>query len=186
MCQCIHRLSICLSQYLLLNHWAEFNQTCYITSPHGKGVWEQHFFFPICLSGICPSYNLLLNHWAQFNQTCYMPSPHGKGVAEQVHLSVMLLATLATSVGICNGTPSTAHSSIFFIRPENIYIFFKAKKNHIVFCFFVCFLKQKNHIFFSVFFAFKESSVSEFVCIHYCTAVVKSSVEALKYLSTLL
>ena len=22
---------------------AEFNQICYITSPHGKGVWEQHY-----------------------------------------------------------------------------------------------------------------------------------------------
>ena len=37
--------SISLSRYLLLNHWAEFNQTCYITSPHGKGVREQHNFF---------------------------------------------------------------------------------------------------------------------------------------------
>ena len=34
----IRRPSICLSHYLLLNHWVEFNQTCYITSPHGKGV----------------------------------------------------------------------------------------------------------------------------------------------------
>ena len=29
----------------LLNHWAKFNQTCYITTPHGKGVREQHYFF---------------------------------------------------------------------------------------------------------------------------------------------
>ena len=35
------RLSICPSLYLLLIHWAEFNQTCYMTSPHGKGVGEQ-------------------------------------------------------------------------------------------------------------------------------------------------
>ena len=26
-----------------INHWAEFNQTCYMNSPHGKGVWEQHY-----------------------------------------------------------------------------------------------------------------------------------------------
>ena len=33
-CLCRRLLSICLSHYLL-NHWAEFNQTCYITSRHG-------------------------------------------------------------------------------------------------------------------------------------------------------
>ena len=30
----VRRPSICLSGYLL-NHWAQFNQTCYMTSPHG-------------------------------------------------------------------------------------------------------------------------------------------------------
>ena len=41
---CVHRPSICPSRYLPLNHWAEFNRTCFITSPHGKGVREQHYF----------------------------------------------------------------------------------------------------------------------------------------------
>ena len=40
--------SNCPSCYLLLNHWAEFNQTCYI--PCGKGVQEQ-YHFSVCLSG---------------------------------------------------------------------------------------------------------------------------------------
>ena len=113
--QCILRPSICPSCYLLLNHWMEFHQTCYITSPHGKGVQEQHYFLHSsiwCLS-ICPSCYLLLNQWAEFNQTCYMTSPHDKGVGEQVHLSIMLLATLAMSMGISNGAPSTVHSSFF-------------------------------------------------------------------------
>ena len=87
---CIRRPSICLSCYLILNHWVEFNQTCYITSPHGKGMLEQHYFSmcpcvrhpPICLS------RYLLNHWAEFNQTCYITSPHGKGVREQLFFSV--------------------------------------------------------------------------------------------------
>ena len=35
---CVPRPSICLSHYLFLNHWAEFYKTCYIISPHGKGV----------------------------------------------------------------------------------------------------------------------------------------------------
>ena len=43
------RSSICPSSYLLLNHSAEFNQICYITSPHSKGVKEQHCF------SVCPS-----------------------------------------------------------------------------------------------------------------------------------
>ena len=30
----------------LLIQWAESNQTCYMTSPRGKGVREQHFLIP--------------------------------------------------------------------------------------------------------------------------------------------
>ena len=52
-CLCVHCPSICLSSYLLLNHWAELNQTCYITSPHGKGVQEEHYF-SVYRSGIPP------------------------------------------------------------------------------------------------------------------------------------
>ena len=75
----VHLPSNCLSHYLLLNHWAEFNQSCLITSPHDKGVREQHYFslhrskclwsahlcimlFPRPLGGIQPN------------------CPHGKGV----------------------------------------------------------------------------------------------------------
>ena len=29
---------------LPINHWAEFYQTCFITSPHGKCMREQHYF----------------------------------------------------------------------------------------------------------------------------------------------
>ena len=130
-------LSVCPSHYLL-NHWVEFYQSCYITSSHGKGVQEQHYFsvcwssihfsytylllnhraevnhtcyimvrisqsniifLCICHPSICLSRYLLLNNWGEFNQTCYIISPHGKGVQEQhffsmhpssVHLSVTL------------------------------------------------------------------------------------------------
>ena len=41
-----------------------------------------------------------------------MTFPQGKGVGEQVHPSVMLLATLAKSVGISDGTLLTVHSSV--------------------------------------------------------------------------
>ena len=45
----------------LLNHWVEFNQTCYIISPHGEGVQEQHDFPCVCCPSICQSRYLLLN-----------------------------------------------------------------------------------------------------------------------------
>ena len=84
---CMPHPSICPSGYLLLNHWTEFSQTCYITSPHGMVVWEQHYFSvrassvhlfvtlssPKPLGGIQP--------------TCYMTSPHGKVVWEQHYFS---------------------------------------------------------------------------------------------------
>ena len=82
--------SICLSLYLL-NHLAEFCQTCYITSSNGKGVQEQHYF-PLCPSvprpSICLSHCLLLNHWAEFNQTYYITSLHSKVVREQHFVSL--------------------------------------------------------------------------------------------------
>ena len=97
--------SVYPSRYLLLNHWAKFYQTCYIISPHSKGVQEQYYFFcasvRLCVRrpSICLSHYLLLNHWAEFNQTCNITSPHGKGVQAQdfffvrpssLHLSVTL------------------------------------------------------------------------------------------------
>ena len=92
----IRHPSLCPARCLLLNHWAEFNQTCYIISPHSKGVREQHYF-PVCLSGVSPSCYFLQNHWTEFNQTCDITTPHSKGVGEH---PVMLLATLAARVGI--------------------------------------------------------------------------------------
>ena len=53
-----------------------------------------------------------------FYQTSYMTSPHDKGVGEQFSPSVMLLATLAKSVGICDDAPSTARSSCFCFKPK--------------------------------------------------------------------
>ena len=41
---CVRRLFICPPRYPLLNHLAKFNQACFITSPHGKGVREKHYF----------------------------------------------------------------------------------------------------------------------------------------------
>ena len=85
---CVRRPSICPSRYLLLNHWAEFHQICYITSPCGKGVREQHYFSVRPSSVHCVSRYLLLNHRAEFTQACYITSPHGNGVREQHYNSV--------------------------------------------------------------------------------------------------
>ena len=65
---CVRRQSICLSRYLLLNHWTEFNQTCLINIPHGKGVREQHYC-SVRPSSIHMSVTLRLNQWAESNQT---------------------------------------------------------------------------------------------------------------------
>ena len=108
----IVRVSVCLSRYLFLNHWAEFNQTCYITSLHGKDVREQHFFSYVSRPSICPSRNIL-KHWAEFNQTCYITSPHGKSVRDIIifpcirHLSpISSLTTGQNSTNLLHHFPS--------------------------------------------------------------------------------
>ena len=101
-------LSNCPSRYLQ-NHRTEFNQTCDITSPVGKGAREQQYFSarpssvhlsvtlspPKPLGGIQP--NLL--HHLPMVRVYQNNSPHGKGVSEQqffpecpssVHLCIML------------------------------------------------------------------------------------------------
>ena len=77
--------SVCPPHYLLLNQWAEFYQTSYITCPYGKRVCKSNIIFPcICLCVSCPciclSCYLLLNHWVECVQTCYITFPHGKGL----------------------------------------------------------------------------------------------------------
>ena len=66
---CVRLPSICPSRYLLLNHWAEFNQTLH-HFPLMVRVWESNIIFP--------------------------------SVHPSVRLSV-ILATLATNMGICDG-----------------------------------------------------------------------------------
>ena len=51
-------------QYRNIRNKTDIYQTCYITSPHGKGVREQHYFS--VRPSICPSRYLLLNHSAEF------------------------------------------------------------------------------------------------------------------------
>ena len=57
-CECV-LVSIHLLGRLLLNHWVEFNQNCFMTTAHGKGVREQHlffFFWFVSLASVwCPS-----------------------------------------------------------------------------------------------------------------------------------
>ena len=102
-CPCIRRPSICLSRYLLPNLQAEFNQTFCITSPHVKGVREQHYFVGAfvlqCVHrpSIRPSRYLFLNLQAEFNQTFCITSPMvkvcesnitGFSVRSSVHVSI--------------------------------------------------------------------------------------------------
>ena len=69
--------SVCpLCYLLLLNHWAEFHETCYITSPHGKGVQENIILLCVhlCIYRLSTrlSYYLFLNHWVEFHRNCYI------------------------------------------------------------------------------------------------------------------
>ena len=67
-CLSIHlsiQLSISPSRYLLLNHWAESNQTCYMTSPHGKSVREQYYF------SICHAISNISTKRGDFAMACH-------------------------------------------------------------------------------------------------------------------
>ena len=100
-------LSVCLSRYLLLNHWAEFYPTCYITSPHGMGVREQHYFSvhpSVCASFVRLSITLsappkplvgiepnLLHHFPSCSECARATLFFSASVrSSSVHLSVML------------------------------------------------------------------------------------------------
>ena len=103
---CVCCPSICPSRYLLLNHWAEINQTCYITSSHSKIVREQHYYYScICRSSICPSRYLLLSYWADLTKTCYITSPHGKSWREQIIFPFVRLASVSLYITLSPPKP---------------------------------------------------------------------------------
>ena len=68
-----------------------------------------------------------------------MTFPHGKGVREQervcpsVLLFVMFLATLAQNLGIWDGVPSTAYSSIYLLLFYFIHFFFQIIKRNMIY-----------------------------------------------------
>ena len=101
------RLSVRLSRYLLLYFCMEFNQTYYITSSHGKGVREQNYF-SVRLSVRRPS----VDHAISSDTTGQNLIKLGTWLPFMVRVckseSVMLLATLKRSVGMCDGVPSIA------------------------------------------------------------------------------
>ena len=87
-------LSVRHTIWILLNHWAEFNQTCYMNFPHCKGVQEQYFSVQrssVWCPYICPSHYFLPKQWAEFNQTCnyWISLPFMVRVceSESIHLS---------------------------------------------------------------------------------------------------
>ena len=88
--------SVCPSCYLVINHWAEFYQTCYITFPHRPARATLFSSHPsvhpssVYLSVIY----LLINHWAEFKQTCYITSPHGKVVQHYFSMRASVRASV--------------------------------------------------------------------------------------------
>ena len=110
---CVNIPFICLSHYLL-NHWAEFNQSCYITSPHGKVVRKQHHF-TVRPSYLCLSVSLFSpKQLGGSNLSCYITSPHGKGVREHYYFyirppSVYLSVTLSPPKSLNGIQPNLLH-----------------------------------------------------------------------------
>ena len=106
-CLSVCHPSICPSCYLLLNHWAEFNQTCYMTSPYGKGVGEQ-----VCLS-VCHAVSNISKEHAQRAHDVYTTSPQRRCNVMTLHRRCgdVVLTSCACWVGIWDGAPSTAYSN---------------------------------------------------------------------------
>ena len=108
--------SICPSCCLLLNHWAEFNKTYYMTSPCGKDVREKHF--SSIHSSISPSIGHIISTystgWNLTKLATWLSLMVRVWESLFICLSVTLLATLAWSLRICDSMSSTVHSSFFF------------------------------------------------------------------------
>ena len=107
------RPSVCPSRYLLLNHWLEFYQTCYITSSYSKGVQEQNYFSvraSVRRLFIWLSHYLLLNLKAEFNQTCYITPLKPLGGKQPNATSLPLMAR------VCE-------SSIVSVRPPFVHLY---------------------------------------------------------------
>ena len=102
--------------------WAEFNQTCYVTSPHGKSVREQHYFsmhLSIRASVLLSPPNLLGRN--QPNLACYITSPYGKGVREQHYFSVcpsMRPSSVHLSVTLSPKPLGTVHPNLLHHFPS--------------------------------------------------------------------
>ena len=121
-------LSVLPSCYFLLNHWAEFNQTCYKTSPYGNGVWEQHYF--VCL------FVHLIHHVRPFVHHAISSQITGQNLTKPATLHVFpLMVSVCKSkspsirhaistecVGICDGVPLTAHSSCDLMSLSTIFL----------------------------------------------------------------
>ena len=106
---------ICPSCYLLLNLWQNLTKLA-LWLPLMVRMCESNIIFP------CP-FRHAISQTTGLNLTklaTWLPFLVKVCESESVHLSIMLLATVARSVGICNGGPSTAHSSYICIYILNI------------------------------------------------------------------
>ena len=106
---CVWCPSICPSRSLILNHWAEFNTTCYMTSPHSKGGQKQ-YYFTVRSAGVLPSvchaiFSNPLNHLVHDFPLWYF-----KGVLEQHFFSMHPFILRPTSVHLSSIRPFVRHT----------------------------------------------------------------------------
>ena len=94
------------SCYLLLNHR---NQTCYLTSPSGKGVRKQHYF------SVCPSVRHAISSYTYGRNLPKLATWLTRVVRVcKSNIIFHFSLLIGESVEICEGVPSTARSYFFF------------------------------------------------------------------------
>ena len=90
---------VCPSRYLLLNHWADFYQTCNITSPHGRVCESNISFLCVRPSDVHPFVcHTIASKTAEFNQSCYISSRHVKVVREQYFFHAFVRPSLRHAI----------------------------------------------------------------------------------------
>ena len=114
--------SIHPSSYMyLLNHWVEFNLTCYITSPLWYGFVRATLFFHL---SVCPSVHHTISPeiiWQNLTRLAtWLPRMVRVCESKLISFHHAINSNISTECGVCNGVPLTAHSSYLYNMPWRV------------------------------------------------------------------